>query len=240
MVKFMSEYKTVLNEADDEFVVKKSRFIGYVKPVRTADEAVEFINSIKSKHWDATHNVYAYVLRDGQTRRYSDDGEPQGTAGIPVLDVLLKEELTDVCVVATRYFGGIMLGRLVSGFISMKASDNTMIRGGAAVALLGIVMLLLPIGNAKLLSLVLIGAGFGPIFPSVLHSVPSRFGSEFSADITGYHMGGAYAVGFGTQLLFGYIASATTFKLLPFVLVVFCVLLFVINEVTVRKTAKNP
>ena len=110
MVKFMSEYKTVLNEADDEFVVKKSRFIGYVKPVRTADEAVEFINSIKSKHWDATHNVYAYVLRDGQTRRYSDDGEPQGTAGIPVLDVLLKEELTDVCVVATRYFGGIMLG----------------------------------------------------------------------------------------------------------------------------------
>ena len=110
MVKFMSEYKTVLNEADDEFVVKKSRFIGYVKPVRTADEAVAFINSIKSKHWDATHNVYAYVLRDGQTRRYSDDGEPQGTAGIPVLDVLLKEELTDVCVVATRYFGGIMLG----------------------------------------------------------------------------------------------------------------------------------
>ena len=138
------------------------------------------------------------------------------------------------------YFGGIMLGRLVSGFISMKASDNTMIRGGAAVALLGIVMLLLPIGNAKLLSLVLIGAGFGPIFPSVLHSVPSRFGSEFSADITGYHMGGAYAVGFGTQLLFGYIASATTFKLLPFVLVVFCVLLFVVNEVTVRKTAKKP
>ena len=88
MVKFMSEYKTVLNEADDEFVVKKSRFIGYVKPVRTADEAVAFINSIKSKHWDATHNVYAYVLRDGQTRRYSDDGEPQGTAGIPVLDLL--------------------------------------------------------------------------------------------------------------------------------------------------------
>ena len=106
----MSEYKTVLNEAADEFVVKKSRFIGYVKPVKTADEAVGFINAIKSKHWDATHNVYAYVLRDGQTRRYSDDGEPQGTAGIPVLDVHLKEELTDVCVVATRYFGGIMLG----------------------------------------------------------------------------------------------------------------------------------
>lgn len=110
MVNYMNDYKTVEKESCDEFIVKKSRFIGYVKPVKTADEAVSFINEIKSKHWDATHNVYAYVLRDGQTRRYSDDGEPQGTAGIPVLDVLLKEELTDVAVVATRYFGGIMLG----------------------------------------------------------------------------------------------------------------------------------
>lgn len=106
----MNEYKTIEKECFDEFVVKKSRFIGYVKPVKTADEAVSFINEIKAKHWDATHNVYAYVLRDGQTRRYSDDGEPQGTAGIPVLDVLLKEGLTDCAVVATRYFGGIMLG----------------------------------------------------------------------------------------------------------------------------------
>lgn len=106
----MNEYKTIEKESCDEFVVKKSRFIGYVKPVKTADEAVKFINEIKSKYWDATHNVYAYVLRDGQTRRYSDDGEPQGTAGIPVLDVLLKEGITDCAVVATRYFGGIMLG----------------------------------------------------------------------------------------------------------------------------------
>ena len=106
----MNEYKTVEIESSDEFIVKKSRFIGYVKPVKTQDEAVAFINEIKSKHWDATHNVYAYVLRDGQIRRYSDDGEPQGTAGIPCLDVLLKEGVTDLCVVATRYFGGIMLG----------------------------------------------------------------------------------------------------------------------------------
>lgn len=104
------EYRTVGNEACDEFTEKRSRFIGYIKPVTTKDEAVDFINSIKSKHWDATHNVYAYVLRDGQTRRYSDDGEPQGTAGIPVLDVLLKENVTDCVVVATRYFGGILLG----------------------------------------------------------------------------------------------------------------------------------
>ena len=110
MVTFLNEYKTVENASSDEFVVKKSRFIGYVKPVKTQDEAVSFINEIKSKHWDATHNVYAYVLRDGQIRRYSDDGEPQGTAGIPCLDVLLKEGVSDLCVVATRYFGGIMLG----------------------------------------------------------------------------------------------------------------------------------
>lgn len=104
------EYKTILNEANDEFVERKSRFIGYIKPVTTQEEAVSFINEIKSKHWDATHNVYAYVLREGQVRRYSDDGEPQGTAGIPVLDVLLKENVTDCVVVATRYFGGTLLG----------------------------------------------------------------------------------------------------------------------------------
>lgn len=104
------EYKTINQQASAEFIEKRSRFIGYIKPVATKDEAVDFINEIRSKHWDATHNVYAYVLRDGQTRRYSDDGEPQGTAGIPVLDVLLKEDLTDCVVVATRYFGGILLG----------------------------------------------------------------------------------------------------------------------------------
>lgn len=104
------EYKTIEKESCDEFIEKRSRFIGYIKPVTTKEEAVDYINSIKSKHWDATHNVYAYVLRDGQTRRYSDDGEPQGTAGIPVLDVLIKENVVDCVVVATRYFGGILLG----------------------------------------------------------------------------------------------------------------------------------
>ena len=106
----MTEYRTVEFEADDYFIEKKSRFIGYVKPVKTVDEAVDFINSIKSKHWDATHNVYAYVLRENNVQRYSDDGEPSGTAGVPMLDVLLKEHLVDVCVVGTRYFGGTMLG----------------------------------------------------------------------------------------------------------------------------------
>ena len=101
----MREYKTVELESSDYFVEKKSKFIGYANPVSTQDEAVEFINTIKSKHWDATHNVYAYVLRENNTQRYSDDGEPSGTAGVPVLDVILKENVTDVCVVATRYYG---------------------------------------------------------------------------------------------------------------------------------------
>ncbi len=106
----MKEYKTVEFESSDEFTEKKSRFIGYVKPVKTQAEAVEFINSIKSKHWDATHNVSAYVLKENNIQRSSDDGEPSGTAGVPVLDVLLKEGLVDVCVVVTRYFGGTLLG----------------------------------------------------------------------------------------------------------------------------------
>ncbi|MBQ8502980.1 MAG: YigZ family protein [Clostridia bacterium] len=106
----MSGYKTVKKASSDEFIEKKSRFIGYVKPVKTVEEAVAFVNEIKSKHWDATHNVYAYSLRDGQVKRFSDDGEPQGTAGIPTLDVILKQDVVDVCVVVTRYFGGIMLG----------------------------------------------------------------------------------------------------------------------------------
>lgn len=103
-------YKTVKNFAHDELVEKRSRFIGYCKPVKTEDEAVEFINKIKKEHWDARHNVYAYSLREGQIKRYSDDGEPSGTAGVPVLDVITKSGVTDTVVVVTRYFGGVLLG----------------------------------------------------------------------------------------------------------------------------------
>ena len=106
----MDDYRTLKSEASDAFVERKSRFIGYAKPVCTQQEAIDFIEKIKSRHWDATHNVYAYALREGQIRRYSDDGEPQGTAGIPALNVLLQEGLTDCVVVCTRYFGGILLG----------------------------------------------------------------------------------------------------------------------------------
>lgn len=104
------DYKTVLENASDEFVEKRSRFIGYCKPVKTEQEAIDFINEKRSEHWNATHNVYAYSLREGNIKRYSDDGEPSGTAGMPVLDVIVKNEILDVVVVVTRYFGGVLLG----------------------------------------------------------------------------------------------------------------------------------
>lgn len=120
------------------------------------------------------------------------------------------------------YYGGIMLGRIVSGFVSMKVNDNRLIKGGMMVAAVGMIVLALPIGSLSLAGLLLIGFGFGPVFPSVLHSVPARFGTDYSADITGYHMGGAYAIGFGVQLIFGFLASATTFTITPFVLLALC------------------
>lgn len=104
------DYKTVLENASDEFVEKRSRFIGYCKPVKTEQEAIDFINEKRSEYWNATHNVYAYSLREGNIKRYSDDGEPSGTAGMPVLDVIVKNEIFDVVVVVTRYFGGVLLG----------------------------------------------------------------------------------------------------------------------------------
>ncbi len=108
-------YTTVYEPAQDSFIEKKSEFIGYICPVCTADGAMEFINKVKSENRKAKHNVYAYVLREGNITRYSDDGEPQGTGGVPVLDVISKAGLTDVCVVVTRYFGGVLLG--ASGLI---------------------------------------------------------------------------------------------------------------------------
>ncbi len=137
------------------------------------------------------------------------------------------------------FFGGIMVGRIVSGFISMKTTDNTMIRGGIVVSFLGMVLLTLPLGNISFLGLLLIGIGFGPIFPSVLHSVPERFGKEYSADITGFHIGGAYGIGFGVQLIFGFVATATTFKITTFVLLALVTALFIVNEATISIVRKK-
>ena len=103
-------YKTVKNEAQAMMVEKKSKFISSVCPCDTEEKALEFLKEIKSQYPDATHNVYAYVIDENNIFRYSDDGEPQGTAGMPVLDTIRKEGIVDVCVVVTRYFGGTLLG----------------------------------------------------------------------------------------------------------------------------------
>jgi uncharacterized YigZ family protein len=103
-------YKTVNGSAEDRFIEKKSEFIGYIRHTETEAEALAFIAEIRAMHRKATHNCYAYILRDNNLSRHSDDGEPGGTAGVPIYEVLRKEGLTDVTCVVTRYFGGILLG----------------------------------------------------------------------------------------------------------------------------------
>ena len=105
----MDEYLVPSEYGEDEFVEKKSRFIGRIWPVETEEEALARIQEMKKKHYDATHNCWAYIIRDGAVR-FSDDGEPGGTAGMPMLQVLQREELYNVVCVVTRYFGGILLG----------------------------------------------------------------------------------------------------------------------------------
>ena len=106
----MTEYYIPTQAAESEFVEKRSRFIGYIKPVETEAEARAFVEEIKKRHYDARHNCWCYLLREGGVVRYSDDGEPQGTAGQPMLGVFEKEGITNLVCVVTRYFGGILLG----------------------------------------------------------------------------------------------------------------------------------
>jgi uncharacterized YigZ family protein len=101
---------TILRQSEVSFEERKSTFICNIKRIENEKDAMLFINSIKEKYKDATHNVYAYITNNGISMRYSDDGEPQGTAGPPVLEVLKREGLNDVAAVVTRYFGGILLG----------------------------------------------------------------------------------------------------------------------------------
>ena len=106
----LASYRTVLKPGEDSFIEKKSRFIGHCIPITSEQQALDFIKEMKSRYWDASHNVYAYILREGGIMRYSDDGEPQGTAGVPVLEAMRKQGICDACVVVTRYFGGTLLG----------------------------------------------------------------------------------------------------------------------------------
>lgn len=107
----LDQYKTVAGYGEDEIVIERSRFIGYAQRATTEEEASAFIAMIKKKHWDATHNCSAFVIGENdQIQRSSDDGEPSGTAGKPILECIKKNGLKDTVVVVTRYFGGIKLG----------------------------------------------------------------------------------------------------------------------------------
>lgn len=105
----MQPYTTVKHKAEGEICEKRSRFIASVFPVSTAEDALKIVADLKKQYWDARHNVFAYALKNGEVR-YSDDGEPSGTAGMPVLDVLKKQNIVDCLIVVTRYFGGVLLG----------------------------------------------------------------------------------------------------------------------------------
>lgn len=129
------------------------------------------------------------------------------------------------------YYAGIMLGRFITGFLTIKFSDKALIRGGIFLSSFGLLLLIIPISSSfSFFGLLLIGLGFAPIYPCSVHATPKRFGEEFSADITGYQMGSAALGAFFFQPLFGYIAAATTFKLMPFFLLLMCFLLFFLTE----------
>ena len=106
-----ASYKTLMKRGSDEFIINKSRFIGYGAPAETEEEALAFLAEIRKKHADATHNCYAYIIgRNMGVMRYSDDGEPGGTAGMPIIEVMKNRGVVNACVVVTRYFGGVLLG----------------------------------------------------------------------------------------------------------------------------------
>lgn len=119
----MESYTTILKEAEFEYEDRKSVFISTAAPVKTEEEALNFIGYVKKKYPDARHHVYAYVLRENSTMRFSDDREPQGTAGMPTLDAIRKRGCTDTAVVTIRYFGGTLLGTggLVRAYSSAAA-----------------------------------------------------------------------------------------------------------------------
>ena len=107
----LTNYKTIKQSAQDEFIVNKSRFIGYASPCQTEEEALAFLKLIRDRHRDATHNCYAYVIGENAgIMRYSDDGEPGGTAGMPIIEVMKARGVVNCAVVVTRYFGGVLLG----------------------------------------------------------------------------------------------------------------------------------
>lgn len=167
----MSGYLVPAGYGEAELIEKRSRFIARVWPVENEEEAVARIREMREKHWDATHNVYAYIIHGGPTR-YSDDGEPQGTAGMPVLEVLRGAGVENVCCVVTRYFGGTLLG--TGGLVRAygKAARDALAETGVALKQLW-----------KLLDLILPYSHFERIRQEVERFSGIVADTEYSADI---------------------------------------------------------
>ncbi len=168
----MTEYFIPTGEAESEFVEKRSRFIGHLQPVETEEEARAFIESVKKTHYDARHNCWCYLIRGGAVR-YSDDGEPQGTAGQPMLNVFQREGVENLCFVSTRYFGGILLGAggLVRAY-TQSAKDTLDRAGISAVRQLIELMVACPYGLYERVKLET--EGFGGMVAE----------TEYGADVT--------------------------------------------------------
>ena len=131
MSQLAEQYVTVRQEAHVEFEEKRSLFIGHATHVNSEEEALAFIKQLKKEYSDATHNCFAYLLNGGIVARYSDDGEPQGTAGMPMLEAIRKSGVSDVCVVVTRYFGGILLG--AGGLVRAYSHSTAIALEGAGI-----------------------------------------------------------------------------------------------------------
>lgn len=130
-----TDYKTLARHACDEFIEQKSRFIGYASPVQSQEEALDYVKQIKEKHRDARHHCYAYIIgRNSGIMRYQDDGEPSGTAGQPIMEVLKHQDLVNCCCVVVRYFGGVLLG---AGGLTRAYTKGCVI----AVAAAGIILM---------------------------------------------------------------------------------------------------
>lgn len=197
----MKGYITVERQSEFRLVEKKSEFIGYCSPVTTEEEATAFVRAIKKKHSDARHNVYAYVLRENNTSRFSDDGEPHGTAGMPVLDSIRKAGLTDTAVVVTRYFGGILLG--TGGLVRAYTAAAVGAIGEARVAEVGVFSVYsLDLSYPDYQRVMPVISAFGgrtvdSDFGDRVHirvMLANELGEKFSAEITGATSGRTNAV----------------------------------------------
>lgn len=127
-------YKTVNKSSEEEIIINKSRFIGRAFHVESEEEALSILAAIRKQHYDATHNCYAYIIREGGAARFSDDGEPSGTAGMPMMEVLKAKGVTDTLVIVTRYFGGILLG--AGGLVRAYSRSTTAAVDAANVVLM--------------------------------------------------------------------------------------------------------